>query len=836
MTMRASVPRGTCLLAWLFLAGGLAAGQKAGPAVAAAFAASPPVATFVYPADGAVNADSTRPFEWTAVAGAQAYYLYVGTTPGAHDVINTGEIPATTYPMVSVPAGRVLYARIYTELGGLWRYSEITFTAASLSAAVFVYPADGAVNVDSTRPFEWTAVAGAQAYYLYVGTTPGAHDVINTGEIPATTYPMVSVPEGRVLYARIWTKMGGVWRYSEISFTAASPSLAAFVYPANGAVNVDTSRPFEWTAVAGAQAYYLYVGRTSGANDVINTGETLATTYPMESVPAAQALYARIWTEMGGVWRSSEITFTAAPVARFLYPADGAVNVDTSRPFEWTAVAGAQAYYLYVGTTPGAKDVINTGEIPATTYPMASVPAGQVLYAWIYTEMGGVWRHSGITFTASASAATFLYPIQGATSVDFARPFRWTPVAGAQAYALVIGSGPGAADLVSTGPILSTSYLSSGLPSTVVLYARLWTEIAGRWLSSDIAFTSLAAPPPVAVVSPQAGVDMDEGLPFQWSATDLADAYRLEIGTQPGGDDLEDSGPIGVTRRFVTGLPRSVDLFGRVSARLAGVWVSNTFSFRVSGETGSPGHRVESGLWAVDYVRHMADASNLPFDWTELGRVVRSAGGVSAFCTDYSQALLNILAAMNFGLPARGLSICMNTNYYDCHALIQASPDGGESWMLLDPTFDITMKRASDGGWARAEDVSDATQTADWGAIEYVTLGPEGDGFLRAYYLDYPLLYLNLFQNGEPIQVGSGLSPLPYLQPVAFPVDNQPGIYVLRSPGQVHVSISINGVAAELPLDGPDFLSYAFPARSIGAGPGVDPGTIQAYFPRRFVF
>jgi len=52
----------------------------------------------------------------------------------------------------------------------------------------------------------------------------------------------------------------------------------------------------------------------------------------------------------------------------------------------------------------------------------------------------------------------------------------------------------------------------------------------------------------------------------------------------------------------------------------------------------------------------------------------------------------------------------------------------------------------------------------------------------------------------------------------------------------VHVSISIDGVVFDLPLSGPDSLSYAFYATSVGAGPGVDPRTVQAFIPRRFVF
>ena len=62
-------------------------------------------------------------------------------------------------------------------------------------------------------------------------------------------------------------------------------------------------------------------------------------------------------------------TFTAAPVvkARITYPADGGVTLDVTKPIQWTSVVNAQAYYLYVGSTPGGKDLVNSDETKATT-------------------------------------------------------------------------------------------------------------------------------------------------------------------------------------------------------------------------------------------------------------------------------------------------------------------------------------------------------------------------------------------------------------------------------------------------------------------------------------
>ena len=93
-----------------------------------------------------------------------------------------------------------------------------TLAAQSLTAD-FTYPAAGATTVDFSQPLQWTTIAGAQAYYLYLGTTLGAKDLVNTGEIQQTSYHLPSsVPADQILYVRLWTKAGGVWRYVDTTF------------------------------------------------------------------------------------------------------------------------------------------------------------------------------------------------------------------------------------------------------------------------------------------------------------------------------------------------------------------------------------------------------------------------------------------------------------------------------------------------------------------------------------------------------------------------------------------------------------------------------------------
>jgi 6-phosphogluconolactonase (cycloisomerase 2 family) len=378
------------------------------------------VPSFTYPTNGATGVDATQPFTWSADPAAQGYFLTVGTSQGNYDVVNSGPLSSsvTSYQVGALPAGETLYARIYTEIGGSYsNYEDVSFTAAAPAIANFTYPTSGQTGVDATLPFTWSTSPGAQGYFLTVGTSQGGDDVVNSGVLSSsqTSYPVGALPAGETLYARIYTEIGGSWSYyQDISFTAAEPPIASFTYPTSGASGVDATQPFTWSTSPDAQGYFLTVGTSQGGDDVVNSGvlSSSQTSYQVGALPAGETLYARIYTEIGGSWSYyQDISFTAAaaPIANFTNPTSGEQNVSTAEPFTWSTSPDAQGYFLTIGTTQGNYDVLNSGVLSSsqTSYQVGSLPAGETLYARIYTEIGGSWSYyQDITFTAGASAGT----------------------------------------------------------------------------------------------------------------------------------------------------------------------------------------------------------------------------------------------------------------------------------------------------------------------------------------------------------------------------------------------------------------------------------------------
>jgi len=303
----------------------------------------------------------------------------------------------------------------------------------------------------------------------------------------------------------------------------------------------------------------------------------------------------------------------------------------------------------------------------------------------------------------------------------------------------------------------------------------------------------------------------------------------LTLGTAPGAADLHDSGEIQVTRRFVPQLPIGT-LFGRVQTKIAGQWYSTDFTFTVTANTVSSDEQIQSALWATHMVRAMAAIDNRPYSWTEL-----AARRYFVTCYDYSLILLQLWTEMNGQVPARRLAIALNPNSSDSHSLNELFVPETETWIVLDPTFDLTVKRANEGGWATAEDVSAATRSQQWGDISYQFLGPLGDYYARNYAIDYPLLYVNVYHVGQTPINGQGGPVLPYMLEVPI---TESGSYAWYSVGCVGVRTTIlrvNGSDQTIDCSGVDGLSRVFGAKTIAPTVQTDPSA-KLYKPRRYVF
>jgi hypothetical protein len=195
-------------------------------------------------------------------------------------------------------------------LAGLGDGLNLRAADESLASAI-TSPVDGSIRVPTETTIRWSTVSRAKSYYLYVGMLPGTKDVVDTGEIQATTFLARHLPAGRLLFATIHTRVGETWHHSALAFTTM-PQVATITYPVNGAANVPSNCDAQWSKAPEAEAYQLYFGTTPGMNDVLDSKRFAQGQYSLSvsGLPAGKTLYGTIWTRLHGVWYSSGIAFS----------------------------------------------------------------------------------------------------------------------------------------------------------------------------------------------------------------------------------------------------------------------------------------------------------------------------------------------------------------------------------------------------------------------------------------------------------------------------------------------------------------------------------------------
>jgi alpha-tubulin suppressor-like RCC1 family protein len=534
----------------------------------------------IYPTPNATDVVTTIPFEWTAVQDADAYILYIGTTPGAYDVLAAGLLTQTSHLVTApVPPDSTLYARVRARVDGVWRDSAVVpFTARRMSASM-IYPTANATNVSTTQPFTWTPVPNADAYILHIGTAPNTWNVLAAGLLTQPSYLVTTVlPVDQTLHVRVGSRVGGVWRYGNSIPFMVLRTTATMLYPTANATGVSTTQAFQWTSVSGADAYILHIGTAPDTWNVLAAGLLTQTSYLVTTtLPTGVPLYVRVGSRTAGIWQySASIPFTAAATtATMIYPTANATGVSTAQAFQWTAVSGADAYILHIGTAPDTWNVLAVGLLSQPSYVVATtLPTGVTLYVRVGSRVGGIWRYSAsIPFTAALMTATMTYPTANATGVSTAQPFQWTSVSGADAYILHIGTAPDTWNVLAAGLLTQPSFLvTTTLPTDVTLYVRVGSRVGGIWrYSASIPFTALRMTATMLYPTANAtGVVTTQA--FQWTPVPGADAYILHIGTAPNTWNVLAAGLLTDSSYLVTVSLPTGTLYARVGARVGGVW------------------------------------------------------------------------------------------------------------------------------------------------------------------------------------------------------------------------------------------------------------------------
>lgn len=645
--------------------------------------------------------------------------------------------------------------------------------AAAQTLATLIAPANGATNVDPGAPFSWNTVSNADAYYVYVGSAPGLKDIINSGALGTGISSLAvgsKLQPNVTYYVRLWTEIGGVWgrNYVDTTFTTGSGT-SHLIYPLNGATNVDPFAQFTLTSVPNAISYTVYIGSFAGASDVFNSGPITATAFTATGLQINTLYYARVTTQTSGGSLFVDSTFTTGTgLAHLITPANGAQNVIPGSTFTWNGVSGAQGYYLYIGSSVGAKDIWSSNSTLATTVTPSKLLQGTLYYARTWTEKNNSWFSVDTTFTTGVGTALLTFPANGSTNIDPYVTAAWTTVAGAQSYTLNVGSAPGASNVYSSGAVTATSQLIPGLLVNTKYYVRLITTSGGQSNLSDTSFTTGIGT--AHMLSPAPGsTGVDPFALFQWSNVASATGYYVDVGTASGLKDVYTSVALdrNTNQLLVYGLLGGKAYYVAMGTQINGKWYASSFSFTTASQplpTDVNAFRTNVQNITAS-VRAMAQGkTNVVIPGTPLAAQMAADGHSVLFCTDFSRTLVQQLMAQHISARVRG--VLFDGNNTESHSMNEYYDPFLAKWVVADSDFGLVYYSASTQTGYSVEDISSAVVAGNWSSIPFTYVTSYGSAILNQYYMDVILLYLNPMATGSiSIVLPMTNSPAPFLVP-----------------------------------------------------------------------
>ena len=352
---------------------------------------------------------NTATFEWGPEPSATNYWIDIGKEAGGNEYFQSGSLSGSTYSQVvnSLPTdGSTVYVTWYYLLGGNWVSTGYTYTAYGAgSAGVITSPTPSSMLTGSSVTFSWSAGAGATAYWIDAGTAAGSGQYFSSGNIGNVLTDTVSnLPtDGSTVYITLFTLVSGNWLNNSYTYTAFSVAASAgmLTTPTPSSTLTSSTVTFDWTAGAGASAYWMDISKVGpGGNDVYqsgNLGNVLTTT--VSGLPTdGSELYVTLYSLIGGNWVANAYTYYAlnatGGLAVVTSPTNNSTLSGNQQTFTWSLDSNATAYWVDVSNvSPGGNDLDQSGNLGnVSSYTVYNLPGdGSTVYVTLYSYVGGQW-------------------------------------------------------------------------------------------------------------------------------------------------------------------------------------------------------------------------------------------------------------------------------------------------------------------------------------------------------------------------------------------------------------------------------------------------------------
>lgn len=353
------------------------------------------------PAIDATLGTDTLSISWTAMDGATAYEVLIGSAPGNRDYgarVTTG----TQYRMQNLPTdGRQLFVTLrYRGADDQWQTGDsVSVTAVNWpSLEINSHLPGGQLNSD-TAVFTWPANPDAVYYQIRIGSTENASD-LGAHIITDTQFSISDLPtDGRDVYVTIlYNGSDGRWRQGgSIRLSAVDWPLARFSSHQEGdALSSDTAT-FQWQTDPDATQYQVLIGSESGNRDY-GARVTTSTQYRMRNLPTdgRQFFVTLRYRSADDQWLTGHTISVVAvnwPSLQIDSHQPGGVLQSDTAQFTWPANPDAAYYQIRAGSTERGLDLgaYNTTD---TQFSMSNLPTDgrDVLVTILYSGSDGRWR------------------------------------------------------------------------------------------------------------------------------------------------------------------------------------------------------------------------------------------------------------------------------------------------------------------------------------------------------------------------------------------------------------------------------------------------------------
>jgi gliding motility-associated-like protein len=544
-------------------------------------------------ADQVVTGSFTFPaITGSNLSGNQAYFLGPDGTGTRYEVGDTVSFTDfATYPVL-------IYIFDESTPGCNSEQDFLLTINPALVCTALVSPADGDTNVPVDTSITWDAAAGANGYLLSVGTAPGTYDIVNALDVGnVLSYTFASdLPDDSTIYVLIepYFPNGSATGCAEESFTTEDvlilPSCTTLINPLDGATDVAVDTNLEWNTVAEATGYLLTVGTSPGGGDIVaalDVGNTMSYSFSSD-LPDDTTIYVLIvpYNGDGEAINCSEASFTTEdliiPACTILtQPLAGATDVAVDTNLSWAAAADAAGYNLFVGTSPGAFDILSNADVGnVLSYDLASdLPDNTSIYVLVvpYSADGSAVGCVEESFTTidllfpPTSCATLISPMSGETEVPVETNISWSAVGDATGYLLTVGTSPGGSEVLNAldvGNVLSYD-LPADLPDNTAIYVLITPynadgNAAGCAEESFTTIDLLFPPDCTSLSGPFDGEsDVRVDTAISWSGSFAALGYILSIGTTANSTDILDRLDVGdaLSYDLATELPDDTQIY-----------------------------------------------------------------------------------------------------------------------------------------------------------------------------------------------------------------------------------------------------------------------------------